>query len=223
MLKNIFFLIAVFLFNVLTINTASAQNCTNTLPQINVLFEFEDVKFNHTTSIQNLTEENSKKYSEHSHTMGLSKTSLTQNIKLNYLTEKTNFQECTQLKKIDIILGLKNRIVYVAKEIPQNTCFFNEVLNHEKKHVQADEYALQINENYIKKSMQTALLNKATIVGMDEKTARKKISDYITQISNHLFENVNIYRDKLQANIDSPEEYKKLSKVCNGQGQKYIK
>src|SRR5262249_41194174 len=59
------------------------------------------------------------------------------------VTVKTvNGHSCAHLDQINVTLGYRDVTVFIANEILQNSCGFNETLAHEQKHISVNQHVL---------------------------------------------------------------------------------
>ena len=83
-----------------------------------------------------------------------------------------NGTTCVQVQRIDITFGYRNVVVYIAGEIPQGSCGFNEVMQHEQKHVMVQK---QILEKFIPVLQQDLVSRQAQLdkTGDDESETKR--------------------------------------------------
>lgn len=115
---------------------------------------------------------------------------------------------------ISVNAGIQN--VYVGKEFVGNVCAFNEILDHELRHVETNKKIAGFVAENMKKYIAASIENRV-IYGKD----RKELEGYVIDaIQNHWvpFAKENfIYYKKFHREIDSVEEYTRIQHVCNGE------
>lgn len=124
---------------------------------------------------------------------------------------------CARVQRIDVTIGYKDVTVYVAREIPEGSCGFDEVMAHEQKHIDVNRGVLQDYAPRIQESVEDYLRGNAVIHGQDHDAEiarlRQNLQNLLDDLSTKMM-NDNIARQK---EVDSPEEYARLSHVCGGQ------
>lgn len=122
---------------------------------------------------------------------------------------------CMWYKTIVVTLHLKPRI-YLAREFNQSPCR-EEVLNHERKHVEVDRYVMNRYGAAIGKSVQDAV-NSAGALGpfnMDDIEKMRHLSSrHIDAAIESQSLNMRNEMRRLQAQVDTAEEYKRVSGFC---------
>lgn len=110
--------------------------------------------------------------------------------------------------------------VYVGKEFPAGSCGYAEILEHEMRHVQVYLEHLPKAEKNIRTALAQAFQDKPLYArsGQANMLLQQKINNgWMTYIQGEM--------DKVeaaQALIDTPEEYARLGKTCQGQIQAVI-
>lgn len=124
---------------------------------------------------------------------------------------------CAAPAQITVEFGFRNNTVYVADELPRGTCIFDEVLNHEMKHVATDrgildDYTPQV-ERYFRSSVESLGISQDA----SPATAFQSIDSYFSGITDDLTAAIGRERDRRQALVDTSEEYDRVNRSCNGQ------
>ncbi len=124
---------------------------------------------------------------------------------------------CAHVQHADVKIGYRDVRIYVAGEIPQNSCGFKETLDHEKKHIDVnreilDKFVPLIQErfnNYLRFNGNAQIDNPE----LAEKILNHKLEEIMSETINQMdAENMRRQRD-----IDSTGEYNRLAKVCGGE------
>ncbi|MGE0109845.1 MAG: hypothetical protein AB7S81_08840 [Bdellovibrionales bacterium] len=147
--------------------------------------------------------------------------------KTNYQIIKTvlpsNYSVCAQIKNLRIDFGFDDTVVYVARELPRNSCSFREVFNHELKHVNKDRqlvllYAPEVESQFRELINRIGIVHTTTSYAA-ELEIKKEVNDYINKLSSKLA----AIRQEHQQEVDSREEYARLQKACNGDLESYVR
>ncbi|WP_431856581.1 hypothetical protein [Azospirillum sp.] len=130
---------------------------------------------------------------------------------------------CAALARLTVTFGFQERIVYIARELPPGTCIQREVLNHEMKHVSTDEALLREFMPGFKRRLEAVAARQGTIRARSETQAMTMLRQPIDAAVRELMQDFSRERDRRQAKVDTLEEYRRVSKSCNGELAKYVK
>jgi hypothetical protein len=105
--------------------------------------------------------------------------------------------------------------IFVAKEFPQGSCAFNEIVKHELRHAQASQSHLERVADYYQKAIGDAFGQ--TILYGDAGQLKAHVQDalqgkWMPQIKADLAK-----VSYLHAQIDTPQEYARNNTICNGE------
>jgi hypothetical protein len=143
-------------------------------------------------------------------------------IKISAPVEGLKFSDgrvCGHVDHVDVTVGFQNVIVYIARELPQDSCGFTEVMAHEQKHINVN---LQILEEYIPRinNELSAYLNASgAFRDIDMDYGTKLIQDKMHEIVRTIMTDLAQENQTRQQAVDTPEEYHRISVSCNGQLQ----
>jgi hypothetical protein len=124
---------------------------------------------------------------------------------------------CGQVRAITVRFGFKDNTIYVAKEFPRRSCPFRTVLEHEEKHKTVDRAILE----EFSKQMETRLKDVAEDIGMLQVPVNtavdQQISDRLHMEVDKITQEIQEARGTRQSDIDTTEEYERISQSCDGQ------
>lgn len=135
--------------------------------------------------------------------------------------DRTGQWECAS-PQLTMTYGFKPMTVYVAKEFPAGTCAYNEVYQHELRHVNAYEDHLKNIEQEL-----TETLNRRFATGgpwrgpvgqAQERLQREMEERWIPYVKREI-SRVEI----AQSLIDTPREYARVMNACNGEIKKRLR
>jgi hypothetical protein len=161
-------------------------------------------------------------YPDHykSHVNGLmrSKIDVKSNVQLSW-QKYTNFDvNCFNYTEIRITATLQPNM-YVAKEIPSNTCLYNEVVRHENKHYEVDKGILSAYQSTLQFQL-NQLLRKYPAIGPYKshqiEEAKAWMHKQIELIIQSTHDQLQSLRMKQQASIDTIQEYNRVAAACPG-------
>lgn len=130
---------------------------------------------------------------------------------------------CFWFDQIEVTLRL-NPTIYIAREIPYNSCLYKEVMAHEFQHFNTDfqvakDYQAIFDRELNRMARELGVIGPYTRdMGMRPKEELlKRLDALVTQISAHMKE------DRLlrQARIDTREEYDRIAQACPQDSKHY--
>jgi hypothetical protein len=130
---------------------------------------------------------------------------------------ETDSSVCAQIMTLNLAFGFEGTTVYVAHEVPQGSCGYHEVLDHEAGHVAIDRdvvaaYLPRLRELLADELRRVGVI-RASSFGGAETVLNDAIHDYLRELGS----NIASARDQRQREHDSPEEYRQLSTSCGGE------
>ena len=124
---------------------------------------------------------------------------------------------CTYVKEANVTVGYQDVRVYIASEIPQGTCGFNEVMGHEQKHINVNMRILQEYMPRIANEINAYLRVYGVRHENDVNQASAEIKQKLHDIINTVLAEMTQENQRLQQGVDTPAEYARVSASCNGQ------
>ncbi|WP_243491558.1 hypothetical protein [Massilia violaceinigra] len=160
--------------------------------------------------------------SRNSFVLGLTRTESRMSIGLNgaMLKDPVSGYECVA-PKITVSLFYSPIVVYVGREFSPGSCAYQEILAHEMRHLKTYLDHLPKVEVTVRAALSKRFDNKPLYApaGRARALLQQEINTgWMTYIKNEMAK-VEI----LQAAIDTPQEYARLSKVCKGEVQSLIR
>ncbi len=152
------------------------------------------------------------------HTNGLMQGETTLETHLSFAWQKEGRHDynCIWYQGAHITVRL-NPVIYIAREIPKNTCLYNEVLQHEYKHLQVDRDILEKYRVLLQANLQ-GFLNQSHVEGPYR-------SDVVAAARSHMNATFDAQVEKIhrllqeerlsrQQTIDSRSEYDRIGHAC---------
>ena len=112
-------------------------------------------------------------------------------------------------------------VIYVGKEFPVGSCAYAEILKHEERHLKAYMDSLPRVEGIVRAALSKRFQDKPLYApkGMAQAALASEMdSGWMPFIKNEMRK-----VEALQAAIDSPAEYARLGKACNGEIQNIMR
>lgn len=160
------------------------------------------------------------------HTLGQYRAQAGYGIELTYRT--LTFQgaglACVSLDNVSVEVVL-DPTIYIAREIPQYSCLYNEILIHEQKHHQvskramawlAEQLPLRV-EAFLRRLPDPRPVSDAAI-GQETERLKAMIAGQVDK----LFQQVNTIRAEADAKVDSEEEYARIAASCPHQDRSFL-
>ncbi|HYG88567.1 MAG TPA: hypothetical protein VD978_20170 [Azospirillum sp.] len=130
---------------------------------------------------------------------------------------------CAALSRLTVSFGFQERVVYVARELPQGSCIQREVLTHEMKHVAVDEALLKEFMPTFKRRLEAVVARQGAVRARSHDHAMALLRQPVDAAVKGLMQEFARERERRQAKVDTIEEYRRVSKSCNGDLAKYVK
>jgi hypothetical protein len=127
--------------------------------------------------------------------------------------------ECV-LPRVAVTLTYEPIVVYIGREFAPGTCAYRELLAHEMRHLKAYLDALPKVEQTVRAKLAPRLEGRAVVArsGQARPMLQREIDGAWLPLIRAEMHGI----ERRQAAIDSPQEYARLSKVCQGEVQSLI-
>lgn len=129
----------------------------------------------------------------------------------------TDGRICARPKLLRVDAGFQHNTVYVAHELPNHTCGHSEILAHEEGHVQIDRQLLDDYKPILTKFAQDSIQQLGVVTAKTPEEAEKQMQAFINEHLQDVAAEMNKERARRQALHDTPDEYTRLGKVCQGE------
>jgi hypothetical protein len=137
-------------------------------------------------------------------------------IALEEVTRNDKF-ECAYVHHVDVDFGYKDVVVYIASEIPEDSCGFNEIMAHEQKHIDVNKAILDEYAPRIERELKDYLKMNGVFKQVKEDYARAVMHEKLQQLLNNIAEEMGSDNQRRQQAIDTRAEYERVSADCGGQ------
>lgn len=124
---------------------------------------------------------------------------------------------------VDIELSLSDRTVYIAKELPADSCPYGETRKHEMRHVAIDDDALRQFRIRLQRRMQQKVAEMGMIRGRDQTRVVAGIRAALETALDAEMAFLEQTRQSRHAAFDSVDEYNRMTNICNGQARRYVR
>ncbi len=129
--------------------------------------------------------------------------------------------ECSSPQLV-VTYGYDPMTVYIAKEFPERTCAYNEIYKHELRHVKTYQEHLVAIEKDLTETLRRRFATGTPWrgpVGNTQAILQREIDDRWLPYIKREIGKVEV----AQARVDTPDEYERVSRSCNGEIQRRLK
>jgi hypothetical protein len=203
----------------LALATAGGGSCSAPAPQLAFKPTISSIKFNISESAGSLTELHG---AQGGMVLGMAADPLYYEYQNQYtMYEQENGKICVALDTT-LMYFRARPIVFISNEFPRDTCEFNAILQHEKKHVKALKRFHAKYAKRFKKKMED-IIAQARPVAVDS----SQVTAMQEKMQKDMEDKVKAYLEKImpllareQNKIDSPAEYERVDAECDGWNQR---
>jgi len=124
---------------------------------------------------------------------------------------------CTQITHLDLQFGFEDTVVYLARELSRPSCAYDVVQEHESKHLAVDRQILEAYVQQLPPLLADMLRQTGVIRASSPAAAEAQLHAMMNTYLQELGASIASVRERQQRQIDTPEEYKRLSASCDGE------
>jgi hypothetical protein len=124
---------------------------------------------------------------------------------------------CAFVDHVDVTIGYKNVAVFIASEIPEDSCGFNQVLAHEQKHINVNKQILAEYTPRIERELKEYLRLNGVFREQTHDYALSILQGKLHEILNGIIADMTQENMRRQQMIDTRAEYARVSASCGGQ------
>jgi len=154
--------------------------------------------------------------------LGLSRATLDTTFSSQVAVRRIGRSFSGQVITMDVTLNLNNRVVYVASELPEGTCSFQETLAHEMRHVAIDDGLGDLFRKRMRRAFREALPTVTGVTGESPNAVKAVIQARMQVVLAQEMRQLRLERHDRQGLVDSTEEYMRLGSSCGGETMKLI-
>jgi len=159
--------------------------------------------------------------SENTHTLGMYGATWTirSQSQLQYMKEQGNRRPrgCVWLSSLKLVVAIDPRQIRIARELRPDSCRYRSVLEHERRHQAVDDDVLARRLPWLRDHLAGALkgmrTDKPRPVGELEALGGKMVEN-ATKTVTTAWQQLVDERDRLQREVDTPQEYERVRQQC---------
>lgn len=140
-----------------------------------------------------------------------------------YFTLGPNATVCGRVNMLKVSFGYQERTVLVAKELPRDSCIHGEVLAHEMRHVAVDDALLTEYVDIVRRRLETFVVKLGPVVSRSQNHAMTVMRGQVDRELEALNREFSRERDRRQMQIDTLQEYRRVSDSCGGEAARFLK
>ena len=138
--------------------------------------------------------------------------------KMKFNTLVTDGKQCATLREVDVEISI-SPTVFIASDFQDQPCWFKQIFAHETKHVEVDRAIMKKYAGQMTDGLNLALMDPADYTtGWVDTTAIGDMKDNmqagIDQAIEVMFNKMMADRRKRQQQVDSRDEYERISAAC---------
>lgn len=156
----------------------------------------------------------------HDVSVGLTVSSLGMNSSFEVVSDGRGHNLCAQISRLSLDIGFKDTLIYIASELPPGSCAYETVLEHEFRHVATDQRVLAAYLPQLSILIGNALRQIGPLPTSTPDQAEAALKQMVNEYLSRLAANLASIREREQQDIDTPEEYRRISLSCNGEVQR---
>lgn len=144
--------------------------------------------------------------------------SVTFSLQLPSVQDASGRWECSS-PQLTLTYGFSPMTVYVAREFPEGSCAYKEILEHEMRHVKAYQAHLASIEKEVQATLSQRFVTGEVWrgpTGFYGEQIKKEIDERWVPYVQRMLRRV----EEAQAVIDTPEEYERVANACEGEIKK---
>lgn len=202
---------------------AAAEDACAQLPKPSVTVKrlaYPAIRYNTEYGYRTLTELGRDKLQPGGQVLGLTRAQSVASFTLTApaLVDASQRYECAS-PQITLSIGFRQMTVYVGKEFPAGTCAYQEILDHEMRHVKAYQAHIagieQVLQQEIARRFATDSVWRGQAGTLSARIGKELDERWLPYVNREMRK-----VDEAQALIDAPEEYARLAEACNGEIKK---
>jgi len=169
----------------------------------------------YTTSYHDLSKENLlRKLKPTEDAMGVSSSRLGHDQQPDFKLIPHGGHNCFYLTSLKVQFGYVRRLVQIAREVPKGSCMYNEIREHEYKHVAVDNAVVTDNLPMVTSSLQRFVASYGPIEAADSAAAAAQLETALKSALNPTINHLYDLTEAAQEKVDTDAEYARVDDAC---------
>jgi hypothetical protein len=194
----------------------AAPACPVRAPRIRMAVVDKPVRVIHDQSVEAMHAESGQRRTARRHHLALTTSTVEWQSELNAHVTRSESgagQVCAVPAEVILTLVEAEHRISIAAEVPYGGCLWREVLAHERRHAEANRRSLDVAARAARAAA-TAWAAEATGRGASVEAAMGRLQAGLRRSIEPSLAAMRAERARAHAKIDTPEEYRRLSRVC---------
>jgi hypothetical protein len=129
---------------------------------------------------------------------------------------------CGVAQEIRVRFGFENVTIRIAREVAENRCLYDQVLQHEGRHIRVDREVIAEFAPRIEAELRALAAKMGVVRGHSTEAVRIDIERRVRIVAEAQLRAMERENNKRQSVVDRPEEYRRVSSVCGGAAARLI-
>lgn len=169
----------------------------------------------HKTSYHDLSKEHlRRKLKPTEDAMGVSSSSLGYDVHSDFKVAAHGGHSCYYLSTLNLQFGYVRRLVQIAREVPELSCMYKEIREHEYKHVAVDNAIVTENLGTVTSAMKSFVAGYGPIQAASSEDANRQFEAALKKAIKptilHLYDLIEAAQDR----VDTDAEYARVDNAC---------
>ncbi len=123
-------------------------------------------------------------------------------------------EACVDLSRLAVTVTLVDPKIFIAREVNYGSCLYRAVLEHEQRHARVDRQILETARYSMRDTLRRRVMALERVPAGSVTLAGELLKSQVADFMQPLMNALSLERVRLQADIDTKEEYQRVSKLC---------
>ncbi len=221
----VFFICYIFCFSVVEASENAVDICVRNMqnPKVTINTSYGKLQYNHTKNKRSITRLHVSK-----NKAGLNSGQLLNGLSTYNVTGEFSFElrkqtlpsgiTCVYPTKINLFFGVgEDPVIYIAKNIHEDSCAYQVVLRHEQTHQQTNQSILEYYIPIMKKEFIDVVRSNAIAAkngDVDMAAAKKELQSKYAKVINRFLQEIKLEMNEEQSKLDTESNYSYERQLC---------
>ena len=183
-------------------------------PAVSVAPLLPSVPETHSASYRELSTMLTRALKPNQDVLGLSSARFGEKYSLETRMVKRGSRNCYYLAALRVEFGYTERLVQIAREVPEGSCMFKEIRGHEYRHVAVDDAVVRDNLAYVAAELQRFADGLGAIEAANDHDAEGIIGNALDKAMKPVVAHASKLEDAAQDKVDTDAEYARVEDAC---------
>jgi hypothetical protein len=129
---------------------------------------------------------------------------------------------CGVTREVHLRLGFEDVVVHIAHEVTGDRCLYDQVYQHENRHVEVDRALLAEAAPRVAVAIGAAATAIGVVYGASPDAVSREVRQRVQGAFDAAFGALEQEMHRRQGLVDQPEEYRRLGQACGGAGARLV-